>query len=308
MLIIDGVRYNLWVPKEEKQLEEMVKEHAKEIFGKDSIYFDLKQKLTSKSGVVSIPDGYVISLSKPFEWYVVEVELSNHPLHDHITTQLNNFWVSVKHPNTQRELINALYNEIDNDKLLKVFTENKIGSPEIKGFLYDLISKQPRIVVVIEEKGDKVQEACEGLKVEPVVVEFKTYLREDAPNVHAHLFDSLVSPKIIEAVAPTEKPTIRGELTPQSEYTLPILESLIEISGSGKAQDVLNRVFDKMKRKLKEKDLEKVPSGSGIRWIKTAQWERHHLIEKGYLKKDSPRGVWEITGLGRKFYENIKKK
>lgn len=65
MLIIDGVKYNLWVPKEEKQLEEMVKEHAKEIFGKESVYFDLKQKLTSKSGIASIPDGYVISPSKP---------------------------------------------------------------------------------------------------------------------------------------------------------------------------------------------------------------------------------------------------
>jgi hypothetical protein len=64
MPIIDGVKYNSWIPKEEKQLEEMVKEHSTDIFGKDSIYFDLKQKLTSKSGIISIPDGYVISASQ----------------------------------------------------------------------------------------------------------------------------------------------------------------------------------------------------------------------------------------------------
>jgi len=191
---------------------------------------------------------------------------------------------------------------------LRVYIESEIGSPEIKGFLYDLISKQPRIVVIIEEKGDKVQEACEGLKVEPVVVEFKIYLREDAPNVHAHLFDSLVPSKMTERVTPTEKPTIKGEITSQSEYTLPILESLIEMGGGGKVQDILDRVFDKMKQKLKEKDLEKVPSGTDIRWKNIARWERQNLIEKGYLKKDSPRGVWEITGSGRKFYENIKNK
>jgi hypothetical protein len=213
MLIIDGVKYNLQVPNDEKQLEEMVKEHAKEIFGKDSVYFDLKQKLTSKSGVISIPDGYVISLSKPFEWYVVEVELSSHPLHEHITTQLNTFWVGVKNPNTQRELISSFYNEIDNDKLLRVYVESMIGSPEIKGFLYDLILKPPKIVVAIEEKGDKVQEACEGLKVEPIVVEFKTYVREDAETVHAHLFEPLYKPKVkkVPVEVPKELPIISRE-------------------------------------------------------------------------------------------------
>ena len=61
MLLIDGVKYDLWTPKEEKQLEEMVKEHSKEIFGKDSIYFDLKQKLTSKAGVEEIAKCYVVN-------------------------------------------------------------------------------------------------------------------------------------------------------------------------------------------------------------------------------------------------------
>jgi len=191
MLIIDGVKYNLRKPADEKQLEEMVKEHAKEIFGKNSVYFDLKQKLTSKAGIVSIPDGYVISLSKPFEWFIVEGELSEHPLHEHITNQLNKFVTGVKNPYTQKELVDALYDEIANDKLLRVYIESTIGSPEIKGFLYDLILKPPKIVVVIEEKGDEVIEACDGLKVEPIVVDFKTYVRENAENVHAHLFEPL---------------------------------------------------------------------------------------------------------------------
>jgi hypothetical protein len=206
MLLIDGVKYNLWRLVEEEQLESMIKEHSKEIFGKDSVYFDLKQKLISKAGVASIPDGYVISFSKPFDWYIVEVELSNHPLHEHITNQLNKFMTGMKNPSTQKELVDTLYKEIDNNKLLRAFVENMIGSTEIKGFLYDLIPKTPKIVVVIEEKGDKVQEACDGLKVEPIVREFKTFVREDAENVHAHLFEPIVMPKIV-----TEKPFVEVE-------------------------------------------------------------------------------------------------
>jgi hypothetical protein len=216
MLIIDGVKYNLWIPKEEKQLEEMVKEHSKEIFGKDSIYFDLRQKLTSKSGVMSIPDGYVISFSKPFDWYIVEGELSTHPLHEHVTNQLNKFVIGVKNPLTQRELVDALYNEINNNKVLRAYVETMIASTEIKGFLYDLISKPPKIVVVIEEKGNRVQEACEGLKVEPIVVEFKTYIREDAEAVHAHLFEPFYKPEVKEVPkvhieVPKEIPAISRE-------------------------------------------------------------------------------------------------
>jgi len=85
MLVIDGVKYKLWTPKdEEKEFHPMIKEHSKEIFGEDSLYFDVKHKLKSKSGIGSIPDAYVIKLSKPYQWYVVENELASHPVYDHI--------------------------------------------------------------------------------------------------------------------------------------------------------------------------------------------------------------------------------
>jgi predicted transport protein len=192
LILIEGVKYRLKPPSDEKELEETVKEHSKEIFGEEIIYFDLRHKLSSQSGVSSIPDGYVLSLSKPYEWCIVEGELSSHPLHEHITNQLNKFYVGIRNPNTQRELIEALYKEI-NLSSLRSYVESRIDSPEIKGFLFDLISKPPVIVVVIEELGDKVREACEGLKVGPCVIDFKTFLKEDDSSVHAHLFKPLHS-------------------------------------------------------------------------------------------------------------------
>lgn len=98
----------------------------------------------------------------------------------------------------------------------------------------------------------------------------------------------------------------RGETTPQTDYTLPILETLIEMGGSGRMSAVLDRVYDKMKDRLTPKDLEKVPSGTVIRWKNYAQWERQRLKSEGYLKKDSPFGIWEITEEGRKLYESLK--
>jgi len=53
MLIIDGVKYNLHIPKDEKELEGMVKEHFTDIFGECSLYFDIKPELRSKAGIGS---------------------------------------------------------------------------------------------------------------------------------------------------------------------------------------------------------------------------------------------------------------
>jgi len=98
----------------------------------------------------------------------------------------------------------------------------------------------------------------------------------------------------------------RGAIMPQADYTLPILEALIEMGGSGKMSDVLDRVFNKVKDRLKQRDFEKLPSGTSIRWKNKAQWERQRLKTEGYLKKDSPFGIWEITDEGRKLYESLR--
>jgi len=196
MLVIDGVKYKLWTPKdEEKEFHPMIKEHSKEIFGEESLYFDVKQKIVSKTGIGSIPDGYVISFSKPLQWFIVEGELSSHPLYDHIVKQLNKFMSGIKNPDSQKEILNALYDEITKRPTMEAYVKEMIESKEIYYFLSDLISKSPKVVIIIEEKSDEVKEACENLKTEPIIVEFKTFVREDAENVHAHLFEPLYTPE-----------------------------------------------------------------------------------------------------------------
>jgi hypothetical protein len=67
MLIVDGVKYKLWTPKdEEKEFHPLILKCSKEIFGEKSIYFDIKQKMLSKTGIGSIPDGYVIDFTNLF--------------------------------------------------------------------------------------------------------------------------------------------------------------------------------------------------------------------------------------------------
>lgn len=100
----------------------------------------------------------------------------------------------------------------------------------------------------------------------------------------------------------------RGDIMPQANYALPILEVLLDMGGSGATRDVLDRVFPKIKHQLKPRDLERLPSGKDIKWRNRAQWERLRLRIEGYIEKNSPQGIWEITDAGRKLYERLKQR
>ena len=90
----------------------------------------------------------------------------------------------------------------------------------------------------------------------------------------------------------------KGLKTPESQYKIPILQALIELGGRGEVNDILVKVYEKMKDILKPIDLQDLPSGTDFRWRNTARWARNTMINEGLLRKDSPRGVWEITEKG----------
>ena len=102
-----------------------------------------------------------------------------------------------------------------------------------------------------------------------------------------------------------KKPIRKGKVLvghmPHPEYRRPILEALEEMGGRGKVDEVLRRVFEKVKTKLKDVDREALPSAKELRWRNSARWQRQYMVNDGLLRNDSPRGVWEITEKGRQY-------
>jgi restriction system protein len=94
-----------------------------------------------------------------------------------------------------------------------------------------------------------------------------------------------------------------GDMTPHQEFFRPILEVLVEMDGGGPICEVLERLGEKMKGRLRPKDYEPHKSGNAeIRWRNTARWARNHLVnhsEDGRMKKGTPSGHWEISEKGR---------
>lgn len=90
----------------------------------------------------------------------------------------------------------------------------------------------------------------------------------------------------------------KGSLLPEAEYVLPLLETLVELGGSAPMSKVVDRLEGKLDGKLTKTDRRVLSSGR-VRWKNRAQFVRLGLIREGYMAKEAPRGIWEITPAGR---------
>jgi hypothetical protein len=96
----------------------------------------------------------------------------------------------------------------------------------------------------------------------------------------------------------------KGEVTPHTAFYRAILESLVEMGGSGKTRDVLDRVGGKMKSVLKPIDYAVLPSdGKSIRWRNAAQWAGNTMVNDDGRMKKTKSGIWEISDKGRKWLQ-----
>jgi hypothetical protein len=191
VVLIDGVRYVLVRP-EEAVLEKAIKTNCEHIFGQDSFYFDLKGKISSRAGIGTIPDGYVIFFDPKPKWAIVEVELASHPVYAHLIPQLTKFNRAIEDGSTRRKLVDTLYTSVNNDEVLRARLKQKIESGELHKFVYDLIAQDPLIIVAIDQASDELEEALRDIRREIRVLEFKTFRREGITDeLNAYVFEPI---------------------------------------------------------------------------------------------------------------------
>jgi len=201
MLLIDGAEYQEWTLDSEDKLtednlEQMVIEHSDDIFGPDSIYVDRKYKLKTITGVGSIPDGFAIIFNNQPEWYIVEVELSSHDMYEHVVKQVTKFMDGIENLDSKDNLFEAIWNGINSSYLLKHKLEKASGSSNPHWFLSNIIKKsRPTITLIIEKEQPGLEGTLSKFSYLPhKIVEFRTFRREGAEAVHAHLFKPLYEP------------------------------------------------------------------------------------------------------------------
>lgn len=218
-LLKDGVRYIEYQYKNELEIEEMIFEHYKYIFGKDSLLL-AKRKIRTNSGIGTIPDAFLLSLGDK-KWYLIEVELNNHPLYGHIVPQISKFNTAIKNSNSQKKLTKTIYEEIRNDPRKNlIFQLREIK--EVYKYITEILESRPQVIIVIDGKNVELEEVCDSLPFDSKIIEFKTFYRENfGIEDHIHFFKPLKEFKGLKSVSEVNRdiPELVPKLNPSKEAT-----------------------------------------------------------------------------------------
>lgn len=124
-----------------------------------------------------------------------------------------------------------------------------------------------------------------------------------ASTSHARVNAPSKGTKAKRVKAPKRTRAASGTLLPEEKYERPLLKALVDADGQAPYRDVVEAVGRELKDELMPADFENLNSGA-VRWQSRLQFVRLRLIERGYLDKNAPRGVWSITDAGRAAFEN----
>jgi len=103
-------------------------------------------------------------------------------------------------------------------------------------------------------------------------------------------------PKPAKRVATTTAPARPRKWTPPEAIRPHVLHVLREAGGELEAEDVFDRLEERMADSLLEADRELTPEGE-LRWRFAARKARQALITDGLMAKSRP-GLWELTEAG----------
>jgi len=218
LLLKDGIKYLPYEYSSEEELTQMIIEHYKEIFGASAMFFD-PQTMKTQIGIEARNDGIVLATDQN-RWYILEVELSKHPLHEHIIPQITRFSIAYEEEGARKKIINTLYNAIQQDIFKKAVIQNQ-KIEDLHKMLTDLIDIQPTIAIIIDQKTPELDYICKKLPFPTQTTEFKTYERENIGiGVHIHEFQPLWE----------KKEKIQAQRTRQPEEGLQKLIQVLEVA------------------------------------------------------------------------------
>ena len=191
-LIVDGICFKLVPFKDEEELECVVVKNPKVIFGEKTIYFDLKKGIKAhKEGILTIPDGYLLSFMSGFpKLYVVENELSTHDIYNHIGMHFlkyNSSFSEGSKIKVKNYLLEYIKSHPEIHKKIKELIEGSEFSNASEVLDKIIFEEDYGFLVVIDEISEELNLVLKSFN--PEVIELKKFVAENDTNNVIYLFD-----------------------------------------------------------------------------------------------------------------------
>jgi len=163
VIFLDGKKFTEAEFQKEEMFENLIKENSKMLFGSKTIYFDLKNKIDTKSLGSTIPDGFLFDFKDKDnpEFYIIEVELAKHDFYRHIFPQITKFFAFFKNSKNRSNLIDKLFNFIKSNPRLEEEFKSYLDKREIYKALKDTIENSQNILLIIDEDKAEFKEVFE---------------------------------------------------------------------------------------------------------------------------------------------------
>jgi hypothetical protein len=177
-IILNNKEYSLYDFDNETDFEKAVIENQKYLFGKDSIYVDVKRRI-GRDNHRDIPDAFLIDFydTKKPQLYIVENEIASHDVYAHISEQIVRFGTSaVTSANQIRGmLIKAIENEPETKKVIEKYLPQTVFKTVTELMLF-LTENDIKIVIAINEVTADLNLAFKIFKNPPDVVLLQRYV------------------------------------------------------------------------------------------------------------------------------------
>jgi hypothetical protein len=176
-IIIKNNEYSLYDFDNEDEFEKAVIENQKYLFGKDSVYIDVKRRI-GRDNHRGIPDAFLIDFydTKKPQLYIVENEIASHDVYAHIAEQIVRFTTStVTSANQIRNmLIKAIENEPETKKEIEKYLPQTVFKTVTELMLF-LTENDIKIVITINEITADLNLAFKIFRNQPDVVLLQRY-------------------------------------------------------------------------------------------------------------------------------------
>lgn len=179
-ILFNNEEYYEYTYKEEDEFERDIVENAKEIFGNKTIYIDVKKLIKAKFNNGSIPDGYLLDYTiddKP-KLYLIENELKDHSIRDHVAPQLIQFAFNYKH--NLLEIKDIIINNLNERKIDIDTVARNAGYRNADDMISSIIYREKLgVIIPIDEVSDELKELKSLFRFDIELLEFKKFAHDD---------------------------------------------------------------------------------------------------------------------------------
>ena len=180
IIIKDGIKYSQPnFHNNESDFEKIVFSQHKHIFGENTLLFT-KQKIKTETGIGTIPDGFILDFEKD-KWYIIEVEISNHDVYNHIVPQLTKFKSALSNQQTRKNLIKFFDSEIKADPYKNALLISH-GKNEVFKIVSEIIDNEPELIIIIEQAYAELTNIFESLPFKTKINVFKVFTRDGSTS------------------------------------------------------------------------------------------------------------------------------